>query len=287
MNYRNKVCVKIIRFPAGFVEESRGLKVCCDRELVLASQTSNDTWENDKKMPYVKVSDVSDTVTFIIEKCGEALPLPNLGEFLTTPQDDLARGFIYDWKQYLLAYGPGKYDIKIEFTISGVTGGYTYGQYNLKNYSITNARHTSRVRSKFNSKYQKLDIDFTNSNGEDTVRFFGFFGLRQPKTEINNLLLTSRASEKVTRENLNTWTLQTDPLDINITRQLLDFHFLVEDECFISDHNRHNHDYLLFDKAVVLEETPEVDYMERNRKAKITATFGDRKKVDKSYYNVQ
>ena len=91
--------------------------------------------------------------------------------------------------------------------------------------------------------------------------------------------------EKVTRENLNKYYLKTDPIDIAITRRLIDFHFLNEDKLLITDHNNSNHDYLIFDLPVSLEETSEMEYMERSRLAKLSATFGDRKKLDKSYFN--
>jgi len=289
MNYRQKICVKVITFPEGFDEEDRlGCKTpCCVSQLKLASTTDDDNYKNDITGIPIKTSDVTDIVDFVIEKCGNPIPLPNLGEILVAPQDDLLVGFIFDWKQYLIAYGVGEYKITVNFTISGVTGGYLYGQYDLKNYSVTNAMYTSRIWSEYNSFFQRELMDFTNSNFKDSVRFFGTFGTRQPETEINQLITKGRKSEKITRENLNKWTLNTDPLSIDITRQLLNWHFLNEDVCLMSDHNKYNHDYLLFDIPVVLQETATVEYLDKDRGAKITAIFGDRKKLDKSYYNLQ
>ena len=142
-----------------------------------------------------------------------------------------------------------------------------------------------RIYSEPSSYSQKELIDYTNSNVKDSIRFKGFFGHRQPKTEINNLITKGRRVEKTTRENLNEYTLKTDPLEIVVTRRLIDFHFLNEDKLLITDHNAYNHDYNLFDKKVVLEESAELEYYERNRWAKLTAKFGDREKLDKSYYN--
>jgi hypothetical protein len=128
-------------------------------------------------------------------------------------------------------------------------------------------------------------IDFTASNYEDSLRFRGFFGIRQPGTEINELIDKGRVSVKTTRDNLNKYTLETDPILECISRRLLDFHFLLQDECFITDHNASNHSYQFEDKKLVLEEEPEVDYIRRSRYAKITAVFSDRTKDQKSYYN--
>ena len=99
------------------------------------------------------------------------------------------------------------------------------------------------------------------------------------------MITKGRKVEKVTRENLNEYELRTDPIEVVITRRLIDFHFLNEDLLLITDHNTSNHDYLLFDKKVVLEESPEIEYIERSRWAKMIVKFGDRKKLDKSYYN--
>ena len=55
--------------------------------------------------------------------------------------------------------------------------------------------------------------------------------------------------------------------------------------CLFQDHNSSNHSYDFFDTKVVLEESAEVVYTDGNRKAKINATFSDRIKLNKSYYN--
>ena len=287
MNYRNKICFDVITFPNGFEEESRlGCKeLCCVPLKKLASLDESENWKNDWTNVTVKKSTLADIIEFVIVKCGDPTPLPLFGEVCTYPQDNLAFGFNFEWKQYLALYGVGKYTISVSFTISGVTGGYDYGQYELKPYSIYNAKNSVRVWSEPSTYSEKELIDYTNSNVKDCIRFNGFFGNRQPKTEINNLITKGRKVEKVTRENLNEYELRTDPIEIAITRRLIDFHFLNEDILLITDYNSSNHDYLLFDKKVVLEESPEIEYIERSRWAKMIVKFGDRKKLDKSYYN--
>lgn len=287
MDYRYKHTVSVIRFPEGLEDEDRGQKGCCTPLLKLAHASDTDSYKNDVTGVTVKKSAIADAVAFVVTKCGEAAPLTNLGDVGIYPQDTLATGFIFDWQQYLNTYGVGKYTISVEFTISGVVGGYDYGQYELKNFSITNAMNSARVWSEPSTYSESELIDYTNSNIRDCIRFNGFFGNRQPKTEINNLITKGRRVEKVTRENLNEYRLMTDPVDCRVTRRLINFHFLNEDTLLISDHNAANHDYHLFDLPVVLEDSSEVEYIDRSRKAKLTAIFGDRKKLDKSYYNLQ
>tara|TARA_R110002126_G_scaffold93089_5_gene220764 strand:+ start:16589 stop:17458 length:870 start_codon:yes stop_codon:yes gene_type:complete len=287
MNYRNKICWDVITFPTGNGEQNRlGCKeMCCIPLKKIASTTQSENWKNDWTNITIKKSDLSDIVQFTIVKCGDPTPLLNLGDVCTYPQDVLAFGFNFEWKQYLDIYGAGRYTISVVFTISGVVGGYDYGEYDLKEYSIYNVKNTVRVWSEPRTYSEKELIDYTNSNVKDCIRFNGFFGNRQPETAINNLITKGRVVEKVTRENLNVYTLRTDPIDIAITRRLIDFHFLNEDTLLLSDFNSSNHDYLIFDKKVVLEESSEIEYIDRSRWAKLTAKFGDRKKLDKSYYN--
>lgn len=287
MNYRDKKCFNVVTFPVGFDEENRlGCKeLCCTPLLKIASLTSNENYKNDVTSVVLKRSSASDTIILEVEKCGTSGIISNLGENATFPFDSLAFGFIFNWKQYLSVYGEGNYKIRVSFVINGVTGGYDYGFYELKSYSIYNVKNTVRVWSEPNSFSQFESIDYTASNVKDCIRFNGFFGNRQPKTEINNLISKGRIVEKVLRENLNSYELRTDPIDIKITRRLIDFHFLNEDKLLISDFNNTNHDYLIFDKQVALEESAEIEYIDRSRLSKISAIFGDRKKNVKSFYN--
>ena len=284
MDYRFKDTYNVISFPKGLEEEDRGGKGCCTcKQLKLAHPSDNDTWKNDITGVYLKKSDPSDVVAITMEDENGNV-VANKGITAIFPNDTNTVGFIYNWQTILNDLGAGCYVIKINFTIAGVTGGYEYGIYDLKQFSVETARDSVRIRSTFNTYYQKLNVDFTNSNFTDSVRFLGIFGKRQPKTVINNLVGKNRRVEKSTRENVNEYTIITDPLDICITRQIVDFHFLNEDDCYISDHNKYNHDYLLLDKHVELVDSSAMNYITGSRLATVTATLGDKNLFDKNYY---
>jgi len=286
MDYRHKKCVEVVQLPSAFIEEKRYKCAPCStcKQLVLAHPTESDSYKNDKKGVFLRKGLITDIVSFSMEnEAGDVIP--NLGDTVSFTNDILAIGFIYDWQKIIINHGVDCYKIKVNFSIAGVTGDYTLGTYNLKQYSIDTSKYTVRVMSKFDSFSQKYNIDFTDSNFIDSVRFNGFFGNRQPNTEVNQLINKGRISDKVTRENLNTYFLRTDPINVCYTKQLLEMHFLHEDELLISDHNASNHSYDYFDKKVVLEDSPEVEYTDGNRKAKINATFSDRTKTNKTYYN--
>jgi hypothetical protein len=210
--------------------------------------------------------------------------LTNYGDTGSFPNDDLAVGFIYDWNQILDNEGEGNYSIKVDYNIAGLTGDYIVSTYTLKKFNLQNSKDSVRIYSEFNSYYQKENIDFTDSNIKDTIRFNGFFGNREPDTQINNLIDKGRKVVKVTRENLNKYTLETDPLEIAMTKQIIDKHFINEDVIKFSDYNRFNHNYNIFDQEVSVTETPKIEYIYRDRRAKITAIFGDEVLKDKSYY---
>lgn len=285
MDYRIKTEVSVVKFPKGFEEEKRYKCAPCSmcKQLKLAHETESEKYKNDVTGVFLKKGKPTDIIEFKIEKDGTELD--NLGFDVSFPNDSLAVGFVFDWKQYLTAHGQGCYTIKASFTISGVEGGYTIGIYNLRRYSINTAKRTVRVHSVFRSADLFNEVDFTDSNFEDSVRFYGFFGNRQPKTEISNLIGVNRKIEKVTRENLNSYELKTDPIPVCISRQLIDLHFLHEDGMSVSDHNASNHSYLYLDTKVVLEESPQVEYFEGNRLAKINVILSDRTKKSKSFYN--
>ena len=91
-----------------------------------------------------------------------------------------------------------------------MTVSFTWGVYDLRTYSIQNALKTARIRVKLNLKQQIEGINFTDSNVEDSIRFFGFIGERQSNMEIDNLIYQNRVVRSVVRENLDTYEIKTD-----------------------------------------------------------------------------
>jgi hypothetical protein len=185
----------------------------------------------------------------------------------------------------LLSDGVGCYSLQINYNISGVSGNFTWGIYNLLPFTIQNALKTARLRVKFNS-YQEIEgINFTGANVEDTIRFHGFIGFRQPNMEIDNLIYKNREVKKVKRENLNTYEVITDPTCEEHIKKLTDLYLLSENELFISDYNAHNHSYRYQDLPAVVEESPEITYFDFARSASLKCIVGDKKKDKRSFYN--
>lgn len=285
MDYRKKEDFHVIKLPKPLINEDRGLIECCCNYEVFADESSNDTWKNDITGRKIQRFKDTDIVTFKIKKCGVSGYLTNYGTDAIFPNEPLAVGFMFDWKQYLLNYGCGMYTIEVEFTISGVTGGYTIGNFQLFNYNTQILDGTVRIRSHYSSYSLEEQFDYTGSNFVDTIRFGGMFGLMQPNSEVNNLVDKGRKVLKTSREFVKSYELKSNPLGNCFTDLILN-HLLNEDDCFISDHNSMNHSYQYLDFPVSLNQLSNFDYPGSGRKIVINGNFGDRTKITKSLYNV-
>lgn len=231
----------------------------------------------------MKLSDQADQVTFTLKKNGVVTNyVPTPVEFINEPN---AYYITVDWGDVLASDGIGCYTIEIGYNISGIIQEFTWGIYNLRAYSIENALKTARIRAIFNSYHEIEQIDFTGSQVEDTIRFYGFIGNRQPNTEIDNLIYQNREMKTVIREHLNTYEITTDPLCDEIIRKISDLFLLSENDLFIADYNAHNHTYQINDLPVIVEESPEIEYYQFSRDAKLTCIVGDKFKNKRTYFN--
>lgn len=271
-----------IKLPEVFEEPDRGFFKCCTPFLVLA-KPGGETWENDISSAWFKASDPSDIITFSLTKNGQPTT------YTPTPQDfpnePNAKYATVEWVDVLQSDGAGCYTLTIDYNIQGLTGSIIWGVYFLKPFTIENALRTARLRVFFNLNQEIEGINFTGANVQDTFRFYGFIGRRQPNTEIDNLIYSDRTVRSVVRENLNTYEIETDPLNEDFIKRLTDLYLLSENELFISDYNAHNHSYRYNDLPAIVEEAPEIDYLDPyQRKARLTCKVGDKKKNKRTFY---
>jgi hypothetical protein len=278
---RDKRKFDAIKLPEVFEDPDRGFIKCCCIETVLADGSA-DTWKNDVKSAWIKLSNPLDVVTFELLKDGQ--PTTYTPQAVEFPNEPNAFYTTIQWADVLSSDGAGCYELKVNYDISGIISGFTWGIYILKPYTIQNALKTSRVRTKFNAFQEIEGIDFTGAEVESSLRFFGMIGKRQPNTETDNLIYENREMKRVIRENLNTYEIKTDPLCEDFITQLTDLYLLSENELFISDYNAHNHSYKINDLPTILEESPEIEYFDFARDAVLTCTVGDKFKNKRTYY---
>lgn len=270
-----------IQLPTIFEEEDRGFFRCCEPELVLASGTA-DSWKNDITPAWIKLSDVADTVEFILESCGivttyipEAVPFVKEANAFYTE---------INWKDVLSSDGEGNFTLRIVANISGIPFDFVWGEYILKQYSVQNAKGTARLRGVFNAYHEIERIDFTDSMVNGTFRFKGMIGFRKPNKQTDNLIYNDRQMKSVIRENLNVYELKTDPLKEEFISKLTDLYLLSETQLFASDYNAHNNSYKYLDLPVTIEESDEIEHYELSRDSKLTAMLTDRKKDKRTYF---
>jgi hypothetical protein len=273
-----------IQLPVIFDEQNRGWKGCCDCEpMITLASTDPETWKNDITSAWIKMSDPTDVVMFKLMKNGiDAIYEPTINAFINESD---AYYTTINWIDVLNADGVGCYELIVEYNISGVIGSFIWGAYNLKPYTIENALKTARIRVKFNLQQEIEGINFTGTNIEDTIRFYGFIGERQPNMEIDNLIYQNRGMKTVVRENLNNYKITTDPSGECLITKLTDLYLLSENEMYISDYNAHNHSYKYLDLPVIVQESPEIDYLDiLQRKAILTCEVADRSKNKRTFY---
>lgn len=270
-----------IKLPQPFVEENRGVKDCCCELLVLGS-SSNNSWESDKTSAWLKLSDAGDTFTFKLYKSGALAnyqPLPNA--FVNEPN---AWFTTIDWGAVIVSDGVGCFSLEIEYSISGVSGSFTWANYTLKQYNTQNALGTARLRAVFDGYHEIEGINFSASNITTDWRFYGYIGNRQPNMEIDNIIFGNREMKRVIRENLNSYEIITDPLNECVIKPIVDLILLSENKLFVSDYNAHNHSYRYQDLPVIVSESPDLEYYDFSRKAKLTCKVADKFKNTRTYY---
>lgn len=275
---------KSIKLPKQFVEQKRGFDECCScSPMLMLASNSNETWKNDVTSAWIKLSDQLDTATFVLEKNGQ----PTIYEPVSNSfvNEDFAFYSTINWIDVLNLDDSGCYTLSINFNIAGISGSLVWGVYDLREYSIENALETARIKVKFNLNQEIEQIDFTGSNVVDTFRFNGFIGNRQPNMEIDNLIFQNRQMKSVVRENLDSYIISTDPLEECQITKLTDLLLLSENELFISDYNAHNHSYKILDVPVIVQESPEIDYLDKfQRRAILTCVVGDKIKNKRTYF---
>jgi hypothetical protein len=272
---------KSVKLPEQFTEQQRGDISCCCEYIVLAGN-GTETWKNDVTSAWIKLSDANDSVQFVLEKDGQPISfIPTPMSFVNEPN---AWFTTINWIDVLNSDGEGCYTLSIVYDISGISGVLYWGMYKLRQYTIENAVKTARIRVKFNGKQQIDGIDFTASNVESSMRFFGFIGKRQPNTEIDNIIYSDRQMKRVIRENLNQYEITTDPSGECVIKPLVDLFLLSENEMWISDYNAHNHSYRYLDTPVIVEESSKIDYKDFSRLAVLTCIVSDKFKNQRTFY---
>jgi hypothetical protein len=275
---RTKQCFKVIaKRKTNKVTEDYGVTLidCCETFLVLADN-SGISWKNDITSAWYKTEFDTDTVQFKLYKSNGALATyqPTKKPFLSNPLDFYAT---INWSDVLSTDGAGCYEYRVDANIDGVNiPTLIWGEYQLMPYSSSNAQGTVRLSSVYNMYSSIENINFSGSKVKDTIRFFGFFGKKEPNMVIDNLIYQGRTIQNVQREILNTYEVNTDPIKENTLEQLINQTLLMSSELYISDHNFHNFTTSYKDLPVEVKESPTVEYFEYANTCKLKCILQDK-----------
>ena len=273
----------IVNFPQDAIQEDRGLSTCGVPQKVLASISDVISYKNDRTAIAYKF----DTMTIELEDSSGAVTAA-AGIAVVFPNQTDAKGWVIDWRQVLNGLGAlaqDCYRVRVNWTLSGNSGWFYHGSYQLQEYSVFNARGTVRLYVVLNDLVRKQGINYKDSGFAGTVRFEGMFGFMQPNYDTENNTHTNRERFKVRNEALRTYELHTSFLLRCQTRLIDEDTLLAANHIWVTDHNAGNHD-TFYDFPVILseEESPSFEYP-IGVYAKITAKFLDKVAYHESKYD--
>ena len=276
--------VTIFKLPHDAIQEDRGLSTCNVPQKVLASTADVVPYKNDRTAIAYKF----DSMTIQLEDSNGSLTSA-AGVSVSFPYQPDAVGFVIDWRQVTDGGGQliqGCYRVRVNWTLAGNSGWFYHGAYQLLEYSVDNAKGTTRLYVVLNDLVRKQGINYKDSGFAGTVRFDGIFGFMQPNYQTENNIHTNRERFKVRNEALRTYELRTSYLNRCATRLIDEDTLLAANQIYVTDHNAANHDRY-YDFPVILseEESPSFEYPIGSVFAKITAKFLDKVAYHESKYD--
>lgn len=278
LSEREKFHFKLVQLPVITGTQGKDGRCCeCLPELKLADVDSPELIKNDITGIAHKLNDPVETVTFKIFKDG--ILIPNQGVDMNFqgafPNDDLARGFVYNWRQYLISHGEGCYEIKKEINPAGITFELSVGKYELRQYTTDTAERTARVLAQFNmvSQFEQDGvttlINFADSGFEDSFRARAMFGWWQPNVEVINHVSDTRVNRTARVNSKETYLFRLfDATQCSVER--LHYMTIHASVWRMSDHNWSNPNQKLIITECILDvdATEEIEYFPGSRKMK-------------------
>jgi len=274
----------LVNLPLEAISEDKGASFCDEPQLVVASLDDAAYYKNDRTGIAYKF----DEMTIELEdKDGVLTTAP--GVEVNFPHQPDAKGFVIDWRQ--VANGSvllqGCYKVRVNWELSGNSGWFYFGAFQLLEYSIFNVQKTVRLFVVLNDLVRKQGINYKDSGFATTIRFRGQFGYMQPKYDTENIIYSDRTREKVRNEALRTFELRSSWLLNCMTRQIDEEILLCANQIYITDNNANNHvRNLYYDFPVILSdsESPSFEYTD-SVFAKIKAVFVEKVASYESKYD--
>lgn len=190
--------------------------------------------------------------------------------------NDFYTGYVIEWKLVLAAHGVGCYHVRATGTILGDS--YTVDSvcYELMVYDDHVANGTVYLRWQQNGNILSSPFDFTGMEWEKYIRIPAFFGHDEPTEEIDEIQMTTRKFEQIQSEVIHEYTLETKMIPQWLSELLIN-DLALSEKIYVTDYNAYNHLQDVIDKQVRFSGYDQNTYFAKNRLAKFSFKFKDRK----------
>lgn len=268
--------------PSQPVTPDEVFKECCYNHIVLADLTSDDKYKNDFSGFYHNRQTTTESCVFVMIDLSDGteyeLSDNTYGvfyDFGTITSNENLSYFVLSWKKILQSLGQGSYKIIKRINIVGIDVEIEYLTYNLFQYSTGLADKTVRIDVSMDGLLEKINVDFTDSNFETSLRVHGFFGRREPTWEEDNIITRGYVKRQVSMKQTNEYKFQTLMIPDCLTNEIFDF-MLFSDNIKMNDYNLNNHSYSFVDFPVKLASNEGTRYASTTRKAQLNLIFNDK-----------
>jgi len=267
---RTKDETDTVKTPKTFESDDRAEFDCCEKRKVIGDLTSTEPKKNDVTGHWM----AGESVTFkLFDHDGDT---GYVIDSLPFAQQANMWYCQLNWREILGLYGSGCYRLVTEVDYAGLTETLTIENYQLLPYSIESTVNDVRVTSVYNAYDLKNGVIFNGTNVIDSIRVDGQFNYSQPNLNVRNYTKTSFEQNKITRQQRETFELRTGQLTDKFVK-LLKYALQHENYLLITDYCLINPRYDLIDTAVILTETPQLNYVDTgSRTISVTAKFEEK-----------
>lgn len=221
---------------------------CCSYECgyvaTVFANVGGDWWENDKKSFLFRKLVASDTITIKLYKNDTLLATISDNTYGTYYSSftlqPLYVGFILDFEKVANVSGYGRYQVKVETSIAGVTDALESEVFKLIPYNAVQANGTVRIESYQNGNILRSEFDHTGLNWYQSYRIRGSLR-REEALETDNYLTSGYEVSQIQDKIVNNWVLETGLIPANISNELI-YNNLLANKFLITDYNIFAHE---------------------------------------------
>ncbi|MEB3216902.1 MAG: hypothetical protein VKN72_11840 [Nostocales cyanobacterium 94392] len=193
-------------------------------------------WKNDITAAWQKLYSASDSVVFKLYKEGGELSNYTVSS-LSFPTDTKSKYCQINWLDVFLADGgiESNYRLVLEVTVSGNMIEKEWGKYSLTTWDAKELNNSVLIRSRFNGRMEHENLDFSNTNCWDSVRFAGILGDQKPNSVDDTIISYDGVLRNAVSYNMYTYTLKSlNENDPKFIKFIMDHHLIGSAEMYVT-----------------------------------------------------